>query len=320
MLEISTLQLLPDGTPFSERYGDVYHSAAGGLAQARHVFLAGNGLPARWRGRARFVILETGFGLGLNFLATWQAWLADPRACRELYFISLEKHPFTAADLASAHAAWPELAALAEALRAQWPPLQPGEHRVRLENAAREVKMEEKASNTALPGLATPAGRENWEAGTVPEWFVQGLSIAPESSGAPEVGAQAMQADPKAAGAPDIGDVPERAGALANPIARRVELRLIFGDAAALLPEIGLMPNVAVDAFYLDGFSPAKNPALWSPQLCCALARLAGPGATLATWSVAGAVRRALANAGFAVDKRPGFADKRQMLVGRLVV
>jgi hypothetical protein len=59
-----------DGTPFSPRYGDIYHSSQGGLAQARHVFLAGNQLPARWTDCERFVILETGFGLGLNFLAT----------------------------------------------------------------------------------------------------------------------------------------------------------------------------------------------------------------------------------------------------------
>ena len=64
------LALAPDGTPVSELYGDVYHSAAGGHAQARHVFLAGNGLPARWQERDSFTILETGFGLGLNFLAT----------------------------------------------------------------------------------------------------------------------------------------------------------------------------------------------------------------------------------------------------------
>ena len=99
------LALAPDGTPVSELYGDVYHSAAGGHAQARHVFLAGNGLPARWQERDSFTILETGFGLGLNFLATWQAWRDDPQRCRTLRFISLEKHPFVAADLALAHAA-----------------------------------------------------------------------------------------------------------------------------------------------------------------------------------------------------------------------
>ena len=231
LLKAAKLQFLPDGTPFSGLYDDVYHSAAGAVAQARHVFLAGSGLPMRWRGRPRFVILETGFGLGLNFLTTWRAWRDDPNACRELRFVSLEKYPFRVDDLASAQAAWPEFAALAEELQARWPPLSPGEHRLELADG-------------------------------------------------------------------------------------RLTLRLVFGDALATLSRL----EAAVDAFYLDGFSPAKNPELWSPEVCRALARLANPGATLATWSVAGSVRRALSSAGFVVDKRPGFADKREMLVGTLAL
>ena len=277
MLEIPTLQRLADGTPFSVRYGDVYYAAAGGPAQARHVFLAGNDLPARWQGRGRFVILETGFGLGLNFLATWQAWRGDPRACRELCFISLEKHPFAAADLAAAHAAWPEFASLAGMLQAQWPPLQPGEHRVVLE------------------GVPAAQGQEAAGDG--------GKREGTEMRRMPDV--------------PEMSPLLEVQAAQNMPAMRRVELRLLFGDAAALLPALTLAPDEAVDAFFLDGFSPARNPDLWSPALCRALARLAKPGATLATWSVAGSVRRALSEAGFMVEKRPGFADKRQMLVGR---
>jgi tRNA 5-methylaminomethyl-2-thiouridine biosynthesis bifunctional protein len=222
------LTLAPDGTPVSEFYGDVYHSAAGGHAQARHVFLAGNGLPARWQNREAFTLLETGFGLGVNFLATWLAWRNDPQRCRTLRFISLEKHPFAAADLAIAHAAWPEFAELSVLLRARWPMPVAGEHRIALDGGG-------------------------------------------------------------------------------------VDLRLVFADAVDALPGL----DAAVDAFYLDGFSPARNPDLWSPALCRELTRLAKPGATLATWSVAGGVRRALSEAGFAVEKRPGFAGKRQMLAGR---
>lgn len=102
-----------DGTPYSAAYDDVYHSAAGGLGQARHVFLGGNGLlgdQARWRKRVSFVIVETDFGIGLNFLATWQAWRDDPERCARLHFVSFEKRPFTAADLATLHSRWPELA------------------------------------------------------------------------------------------------------------------------------------------------------------------------------------------------------------------
>ena len=95
----------------------------------------------------------------------------------------------------------------------------------------------------------------------------------------------------------------------------RIVLRLVFGDAVETLPRL----DAAVDAFYLDGFSPAKNPELWSPALCCSLSRLAVNGATLATWTVAGSVRQALRAAQFSLKKRPGFAGKWQMLVGRYV-
>jgi tRNA 5-methylaminomethyl-2-thiouridine biosynthesis bifunctional protein len=73
----ATLQL-HDGVPYSEAFADVYHSTDGGPAQSRHVFLGGNDVERRWAGRERFVVLETGFGLGLNFLATWQAWRGQP--------------------------------------------------------------------------------------------------------------------------------------------------------------------------------------------------------------------------------------------------
>lgn len=122
------------GTPYSETYGDIYHAEAGGLAQARHVFLGGNGLPDRWHGRNSFVILETGFGQGLNFLAAWDAWRSDPQRPRRLHFLSVEKHPFASDDLARLHAQYPELAPLAAQLRAQWPELTTGFHRLEFEN------------------------------------------------------------------------------------------------------------------------------------------------------------------------------------------
>ena len=121
------------GVPFSAAYGDVYHSADGGAGQARHVFLAGCGLPAAWAHRDVYVVLETGFGTGLNFLATWAAWRADPARCNRLHFLSVEKHPFNAADLARLHAQWPEFAALSRELVDAWPTLTPGFHRLVLD-------------------------------------------------------------------------------------------------------------------------------------------------------------------------------------------
>jgi tRNA 5-methylaminomethyl-2-thiouridine biosynthesis bifunctional protein len=127
-----------DGTPFSPLYGDIYHSADGALAQAQHVFLRGNGLPGRWAGRHRFVILETGFGLGNNFLATWAAWRDDPARCEHLVFISIEKHPLHRADLERVHAASP-LRALAAELAAQWPLPTPNVHGLAFEQGRVEL-------------------------------------------------------------------------------------------------------------------------------------------------------------------------------------
>ena len=216
-----------EGTPYSEAYGDVYHSAAGGPEQARYVFLEGNSLPGRWARRERFVILETGFGFGLNFLATWQAWRRDPQRCARLHFVSIEKHPFSLQDLRTLHARYPDLKAEADELHAHWPVLVPGGHRAELEDG-------------------------------------------------------------------------------------NVVLTLFFADI-----NVARDLRLAADAFYLDGFAPAKNPDMWSPQLLRALSRLAAPGATAATWSVASSVRGALEATGFAVEKRKGFGDKKEMLTAR---
>ena len=122
------------GTPYSPEYCDVYHSANSGPGQARHVFLSGNDLPARWAGARVFTILETGFGLGLNFLATWQAWRVDPARPDRLHVVSIEKHPFTREGLAELHARYPEFATLAAELQAAWPLPLPGLHRLHFED------------------------------------------------------------------------------------------------------------------------------------------------------------------------------------------
>lgn len=228
MLTPARLAYTEDGTPWSESYGDVYHSADGGPGQAEHVFLRGNDLPARWRGRDRFVILETGFGMGLNFLTTWAAWRADTLACRRLHYVSVERHPFTAADLARLHERWPQFAPLAARLRALWPTLTAGVHRIELDGG-------------------------------------------------------------------------------------RVVLTLMFGDALRLLPRL----SARIDACYLDGFDPRKNPDMWSPALFTRLARLAASEATVATWSVSATVRSGLEAAGFHCERRPGYGRKREMLTGR---
>lgn len=93
----------------------------------------------------------------------------------------------------------------------------------------------------------------------------------------------------------------------------RVELILMLGDAA----QVWSQSTARVDAWFLDGFAPDRNPSMWQAALFKALAERSRPGATLATFSVAGAVRNGLADAGFALDKKPGFGRKRHRLEGQ---
>ena len=216
---------LPDGTPYSPRFGDRYHSENGGLEQARRVFLHGCGLPAAWAGQPQWRILETGFGFGLNFLVTWAAWRADPERPTLLHFVSTEAWPVSAADLLRATAAHPELAPLAAELQRQWWGLLPGVHRLRFDGG-------------------------------------------------------------------------------------RVLLTLYVGDTQTQLRQ----QQLSVDAVYLDGFSPQRNPEIWDLHTLKAVARCCRRGTRLATWTIARAVRDALAQCGFEVTRVPGVPPKRDNL------
>ncbi len=92
-----------DGQPWSRRFGDVYFSRASGIAETRHVFLDGNALAQRWAALAsggRFVVGETGFGTGLNFLCAWALWEAAAPGDARLHYVSVEAYPLARAELA----------------------------------------------------------------------------------------------------------------------------------------------------------------------------------------------------------------------------
>jgi tRNA 5-methylaminomethyl-2-thiouridine biosynthesis bifunctional protein len=173
-IEPAALAFDAHGAPMSERYGDVYASRDGALGQARHVFLAGTACADRWRGRDQFVVLENGFGLGVNFLATWQAWQDDPARPHRLHFVSIERHPLPAT--AFALAVPPELRDLAALLAAQWPPATAGLHRCEFEQGrvaltlafgdARSVAPELRLGADAifLDGFAPDRNPEMWDA------------------------------------------------------------------------------------------------------------------------------------------------------------
>jgi len=93
-----------------------------------------------------------------------------------------------------------------------------------------------------------------------------------------------------------------------------IDLILMYGDAAELWRQSG----ATVDAWFLDGFAPARNGEMWSPGLFQSLAQRSRPGATLATFTAAGEVRRGLSAAGFDAEKITGFGTKRHRLTGRL--
>lgn len=104
----------------------------------------------------------------------------------------------------------------------------------------------------------------------------------------------------------------------------RVILTLIFDDAQSGLAQLlssdhpdFIHSGPALDAWFLDGFAPAKNADMWTPELFTTLAHLSRPGTTLATFTAAGVVRRGLAAAGFTPEKVPGFGRKREMLTAQ---
>lgn len=92
----------------------------------------------------------------------------------------------------------------------------------------------------------------------------------------------------------------------------RVTLTLLVDDARDTLPQL----KASVDAWFLDGFAPARNPEMWQPELLQQVARLSAPGCTFATFTSAGAVKRGLEAVGYRVEKVPGFGSKREMLRG----
>lgn len=210
-----------DGTiPISRRFDDPYFSLADGLAETRHVFLAGNDLPSRLTDG--FHIAELGFGTGLNMLAVALSWAASGHHGR-LRFTSFEAYPLAAEDIARALEAFPE------------------------------------ARRVADPFLAA------WDAG-LRQFSIDGMDVT-----------------------------------------------IVEGDARLTLPN---WPDQA-DAWFLDGFSPAKNPELWSPDLMTQVYQHTKAGGTFATYTAAGHVRRALQDAGFVVERRPGHGRKRHMTAGR---
>ena len=207
--------------PVARRFDDPYFSLSDGRGETRHVFLAGNGLPERFRDG--FHVAELGFGTGLNLFTALEAW-RQAGVPGVLRFTSFERFPMRVSDMARALAVYPEL--------------------------------------TAIAGPVLEALAKN--------------------------GTQVRTTE--------------------------LELSVVLGDARETVKAW----TGQADAWFLDGFSPAKNPELWEPELLTEVARHTAPGGTAATYSAAGHVRRSLEAAGFNVERRAGFGRKRHMTVAQL--
>ncbi|WP_412509843.1 tRNA (5-methylaminomethyl-2-thiouridine)(34)-methyltransferase MnmD, partial [Roseovarius sp. SYSU LYC5161] len=163
------LEWREDAVPVSTRFDDPYFSLQDGLAETRHVFLDGNGLPGRFRDG--FHVAELGFGTGLNFLTTVLAW-RQAGAPGRLRFTSFEGWPMRAAEMARALAPFPELVAVAEPLLAGWG----AGRRVIAMDPGIELQVIVGDARDTLPGWA----------GRADAWFLDGFSPArnPELWGA----------------------------------------------------------------------------------------------------------------------------------------
>lgn len=204
------------GTPVSTQFDDPYFSLASGLEETRHVFLAGNALPARLCDG--FHVAELGFGTGLNMLALALIWNGPGT----VHFTSFEAFPMATPDIRTALTAFPEVATIAAPFLTAW-----------------------------------EKGQRSFTLGN--------LSVTVQ-----------------------IGDARET---------------LTHWDGQA-------------DAWFLDGFSPAKNPELWDADLMHQVGRHTAPNGTFATYTAAGHVRQKLTDAGFDVTRTQGFGRKRHMSRG----
>ncbi|WP_142591391.1 tRNA (5-methylaminomethyl-2-thiouridine)(34)-methyltransferase MnmD [Pseudorhizobium endolithicum] len=111
-----------------------------------------------------------------------------------------------------------------------------------------------------------------------------------------------------------VGNWPEKPeGRVDLDLDGQMRLTVVIGPASKGVRAM----QAGFDAWFLDGFAPSRNPDMWSPELMQAIYERTLPGGSFATYAAAGFVRRNLQAAGFAVERRPGFAGKREMLCGR---
>jgi len=239
-IENSSLSYQEDGAPYCERFDDIYFDSGSGYQQSEYVFIEQNKIVERIvKAKQAFVIGETGFGTGLNFLLTLQAYQkaqqSQQHELEPLHFISVEKYPLSQAELTKSLLQLEHLAEFSELLVNQYPANSPASF---------------PQSHTAL--------------------FFQG----------------------------------------------KVKLTIHFNDAANALSSIKCGRKGLIDSWFLDGFSPSKNPDMWSGEVFSHIGRLTKDQATVTTFTVAGQVKRDLRKIGFRLEKRLSKGKKKEMFYG----
>lgn len=154
--------------PHSEHFDDIYFAEENGLEESRYVFLKQNHLPQSWQDKTQFVICETGFGTGLNFLCAWTEFEATTNPTQHLHYYSFEKFPLSASDIQKYLAHWSnEFHGRLEKLLSDYPLRVGGWHTIRVSPQV-TLNLIFDDVNRALPELNTP----------VDCWFLDGHAPA----------------------------------------------------------------------------------------------------------------------------------------------
>lgn len=174
-LTFASLAFNANNTPISEQFDDIYFSTQDGLSESYYVFQEGNQLWQKWQTHpyAHFVIAETGFGTGLNFMAVADKFrqfrAANPNATlTRLYFISFEKYPLTALQLTTIHQSYPQFADFSQQLTACWQPRQVGCERYHFDDIILDLWFGEMADNLCQLG--------DYHQQQIDCWFLDGFS------------------------------------------------------------------------------------------------------------------------------------------------
>ena len=244
MTDQYSISFQEDGSPYSQKFDDIYFDTDDGYQQSEAVFIGANELSHKFsqlNSTSEMTIAETGFGTGLNFLLTIKYLFSQFNASESqllpsITYITTEKFPLTKAELAKSLAILPQLSTYAKLLILQYP-----------DQVTEDCKLS----------------------------FYDG----------------------------------------------KITLELLYGDATESLTKLEPSKHRRankgiVDVWYLDGFSPSRNPEMWSDALFEQIARLSKEQASLSTFTVAGFVKRGLTKVGFRLSKKAIDCKKEHCLAG----